>query len=126
MTTSIRHMSFVRGQKARLPELTMEIPMSRFADMLRTHRFDDYRYDHQGRINETTPHLISAIFLGCYALLFEDAALAGLVGLLAMLTPQSGHFFFEPNGFDAVNNLTYDWQGSDQGRLSPDAQDRFS
>jgi hypothetical protein len=72
MTTSIRHMSFVRGQKARLPELTMEIPMSRFADMLRTHRFDDYRYDHQGRINETTPHLISAIFLGCYALLFEE------------------------------------------------------
>jgi hypothetical protein len=57
---------------------------------------------------------------------FEDATLAGLVGWLAMLTRQSGHFFFEPNGFDAVNNLTYDWQGSDQGRLSPDAQDRFS
>lgn len=84
--------------------------MSRFADTLRTQRVDDYRYYHQSRINQTL-HLISAfIFLGCYALLFKDAALAGLVGWLAMLTRQSGHFFFEPNGFDAVNNLTNEYK----------------
>lgn len=84
--------------------------MSRFADMLRTQRFDDYRYYHQSRINQTL-HLISAvIFLCCYALLFKDAALAGLVGWLAMLTRQTGHFFFEPNGFDAVNNLTNEYK----------------
>ena len=66
--------------------------MRDFMAMLRTQRFDDYRYYHQSRINQTL-HLISAIiFLGCYALLFSDAALAGLVGWLAMLTRQIGHF----------------------------------
>ncbi len=80
--------------------------MSRFTAMLRTQRFDDYRYYHQSRINQTL-HLLSAvIFLGCYALLFRDAASAGLVGWLAMLTRQTGHFFFEPAGYDTLNNAT--------------------
>jgi hypothetical protein len=84
--------------------------MGRFADTLRTQRYDDYRYYHQSRINQTL-HLISAvIFLGCYVLLFKDAALAGLVGWLAMLTRQTGHFFFEPNGFDAVNKVTNEYK----------------
>ncbi len=84
--------------------------MSRFNDMLRTQRFDDYRYYHQSRINQTL-HLVSAvIFLICYALLFKDAALAGLVGWLAMLTRQTGHFFFEPNGYDAVNDATNEYK----------------
>jgi len=88
----------------------MGIRMSRFTDTLRTQRFDDYRYYHQSRINQTL-HLISAvIFLVCYGLLFKDAALAGLVGWLAMLTRQTGHFFFEPNGYDAVNNTTYEYK----------------
>ncbi|MFT3912499.1 MAG: hypothetical protein QM737_23935 [Ferruginibacter sp.] len=39
-------------------------------------------------------------------MLFKDAAMAGLVGWLAMLTRQTGHFFFEPNGYDAVNRVT--------------------
>jgi hypothetical protein len=84
--------------------------MRDFMAMLRTQRFDDYRYYHQSRINQTL-HLISAvIFLGCYALLFGDAALAGLVGWLAMLTRQIGHFFFEPNGYDALNNATNEYK----------------
>lgn len=84
--------------------------MSRFTDTLHTQRFDDYRYYHQSRINQTL-HLISAvIFLACYALLFRDAALAGLVGWLAMLTRQTGHFFFEPNGYDAVNDVTNEYK----------------
>jgi hypothetical protein len=82
--------------------------MAYFVEMLRTQRWDDYRYYHQSRINQTL-HLSSAvIFLGCYALLFDDAALAGLVGWLAMLTRQAGHFFFEPNGYDAANHATND------------------
>jgi hypothetical protein len=86
--------------------------MSRFTETLQTQRFDDYRYYHQSRINQTL-HLISAvIFLACYALLFEDPALAGLVGWLAMLTRQTGHFFFEPNGYDAVNKVTNDYKES--------------
>ena len=84
--------------------------MSRFTETLQTQRFDDYRYYHQSRINQTL-HLISAvIFLACYALLFKDPALAGLVGWLAMLTRQTGHFFFEPSGYDAVNNVTNDYK----------------
>ena len=84
--------------------------MSRFTDVLRTQRWDDYRYYHQSRINQTL-HLISAvIFLVCYGLLFKDPALAGLVGWLAMLTRQTGHFFFEPNGYDAVNHATNEYK----------------
>ena len=50
--------------------------MRHLLDMLRTQRFDDYRFYHQSTVNQTL-HLISAIiFLGCYALLFRDAALA--------------------------------------------------
>jgi Protein of unknown function (DUF962) len=88
----------------------MGIRMSRFTETLRTQRFDDYRYYHQNRINQTL-HLVSAvIFLVCYALLFKDPALAGLVGWLAMLTRQSGHSFFEPNGYDAVNDVTNEYR----------------
>ena len=84
--------------------------MSQIMDTLQTQRFDDYRYYHQSRINQTL-HLVSAvIFLVCYAMLFKDAALAGLIGWLAMLTRQTGHFFFEPNGYDAANKVTNEYK----------------
>ncbi|MDA9465377.1 hypothetical protein [Bradyrhizobium sp. CCBAU 53415] len=84
--------------------------MSRLSDMLRTQRFDDYRFYHQSTVNQTL-HLISAvIFLGCYALLLKDPAIAGIVGWLAMLTRQTGHFFFEPNGYDAVNDVSNEYK----------------
>lgn len=78
--------------------------------MLRTQRFDDYRFYHQSTVNQTL-HLFSAvIFLFCYALLFVDPALAGIVGWLAMLTRQTGHFFFEPTGYDAVNDVSNEYK----------------
>ncbi|KYK50158.1 hypothetical protein A1D31_39225 [Bradyrhizobium liaoningense] len=84
--------------------------MSHLSDMLRNLRWDDYRYYHQSRTNQTL-HLISAfIFLGCYGLLFKDPAMAGLVGWLAMLTRQAGHFFFEPSGYDDVNNVSNEYK----------------
>lgn len=84
--------------------------MTRFMEMLQTQRWDDYRYYHQSRINQTL-HLASAvIFVGCYALLVKDLALAGLVGWLAMLTRQTGHFFFEPNGYDALNKASNEYK----------------
>jgi hypothetical protein len=84
--------------------------MSHVSETLRSLRWDDYRYYHQSRINQTL-HLISAvIFLGCYALLFTDAALAGVVGWLAMLTRQTGHFFFEPSGYDDINKVTNEYK----------------
>ena len=71
--------------------------MSAFFDQLAIQRWDDHRYYHQSRINQTL-HLISAIsFLVAYVVLFFDPAIAGLIGvLISMGTRQSGHFFFEP------------------------------
>jgi hypothetical protein len=76
---------------------------------LETQRWDDHRYYHHSRINQTL-HLVSAIsFLGSYILLFTDPVAAGLLGwLVAMVSRQAGHFFFEPKGYDAVNHATHE------------------
>jgi hypothetical protein len=43
--------------------------------------------------------------------LFKDPAIAGLVGwLVSMTTRQSGHFFFEPLGYDEVNQATNEYK----------------
>ena len=82
--------------------------MQSFMDKIRVLQWDDHRYYHQCRINQSL-HLISAIsFLVAYGLLFFDPAAAGLVGwAIGMVTRQSGHIFFEPRGFDSINQTTY-------------------
>ena len=81
--------------------------MNEFFKQLKIQRWDDHRYYHHSRINQTL-HFISAIsFLVAYALLFTDPALAALVAwLVSMTTRQSGHFFFEPLGYDEANQAT--------------------
>jgi hypothetical protein len=81
--------------------------MSEFFKQLAIQRWDDHRYYHHSRINQSL-HFISAIsFLVAYAYLFKDPAVAGLIGwLISMTTRQSGHFFFEPLGYDEVNQAT--------------------
>jgi hypothetical protein len=76
-------------------------------------RWDDHRYYHQSRINQTL-HLISAIsFLVAYALVFTHPAAAGIIGwLVGMVTRQSGHIFFEPRGYDHVNGATDEYKES--------------
>jgi len=83
--------------------------MPTFAGELRTQRWDDHRYYHHSRINQTL-HLISAIsFLCAYALAFTDPALAALIGwLVSMTSRQAGHFFFEPRGYDHINDATHE------------------
>jgi hypothetical protein len=83
--------------------------MREFLDMLKTQRWDDHRYYHHSRINQTL-HLISATtFLVAYGILFFDPAVAALIGwLIAMLTRQSGHFFFEPKSYDHLNAATHE------------------
>ena len=40
-------------------------------------------------------------------MLFVNPAISGLIGwLVSMTTRQSGHFFFEPQGYDHVNQVT--------------------
>ncbi len=81
--------------------------MSEFFKQIAVLRWDDHRYYHQSRINQTL-HLISAIsFLVAYGMLFFDPAAAGVVGwLVGMVTRQSGHIFFEPRCYDRVNQVS--------------------
>lgn len=78
---------------------------------LETQRWDDHRYYHHSRINQSL-HLLSALsFLVAYALLFTDPALAALVAwLVSMVSRQAGHFFFEPKGFDEINQATHEYK----------------
>jgi len=83
--------------------------MHDFLETLRVQRWDDHRYYHHSRINQSL-HLISAIsFLCAYVLVFTDPPMAAIVGwLVGMTTRQSGHFFFEPKGYDHVNQATHE------------------
>jgi hypothetical protein len=80
----------------------------RFRDALREQRWDDHRYYHHSRINQSL-HLLSACcFLTSYGLLIFDPARAVWIGWIgAWISRQIGHFFFEPKGYDAVNAMTH-------------------
>ena len=83
--------------------------MSAFFDELTLQRWDDHRYYHHSRINQSL-HLVSAIsFVAAYAILLVDPAISALLAwLLSMTSRQAGHFFFEPKGYDEVNYATND------------------
>ncbi len=83
--------------------------MHSFWRALRIQRWDDHRYYHHSRINQSL-HLLSAIsFLAAYVAIFRSPAAAALIGwLLAMVSRQAGHFFFEPKGYDTVNRMTHE------------------
>jgi hypothetical protein len=83
--------------------------MHGFMEALREQRWDDHRYYHHSRINQSL-HLISAIsFLCAYVIVFWDPAAAALIGwLIAMTTRQAGHFFFEPKEYDYINQVTHE------------------
>ncbi len=87
--------------------------MNDFMKALRTQRWDDHRYYHHSRINQSLHFLSALSFLYAYAVLFFNPALAALVGwLVAMVSRQTGHFFFEPKGYDAVNHATHEHKES--------------
>lgn len=83
--------------------------MAGFLETLRIQRWDDHRYYHHSRINQSL-HFLSAIsFLFSYVMLFKDPAISALTGwLVAMTTRQTGHFFFEPKGYDEVNQISHE------------------
>lgn len=80
---------------------------STFANALALQRWDDHRLYHHSRINQSL-HLLSAIsFVVAYGLLFVDPALSAILAwCVSMTSRQAGHFFFEPRGYDEVNQLT--------------------
>ena len=81
--------------------------MNRFFKELQTQRWDDHRYYHHSRINQSL-HLLSALsFVTAYALLLVDPAWSALLAwTVSMTSRQAGHFFFEPRGYDTVNQAT--------------------
>lgn len=83
----------------------------KFYEELQKQRWDDHRYYHQSRINQTL-HFFSALsFLVSYVMLFIDPAMAVLIGwIVAMVLRQSGHFFFEPKNYDKVNEATHEYK----------------
>jgi hypothetical protein len=80
-----------------------------FLEELRTQRWDDHRLYHHSRINQTLHFVSASSFLCAYVMLFFYPVAAALVGwLVAMTTRQAGHFFFEPKGYDHVNDMTHE------------------
>lgn len=50
-------------------------------------------------------------FVCAYLLVFKDPAAAALIGwVVAMVSRQVGHLFFEPKGYDFVNRATHEYK----------------
>src|SRR6516225_71053 len=82
-----------------------------FMQALATQRWDDHRFYHHSRINQSL-HLVSALaFIGAYVLLFVNTLAAVMLGwLVAMPSRQAGHFFFEPKGYDEPNQASHEYK----------------
>lgn len=79
-----------------------------FRAQLDEQRWDDHRYYHHCLINQSLHFLSASTFIAAYVLLFHDPALASLLGWgVAMTSRQAGHFFFEPKGYDEINQATH-------------------
>jgi hypothetical protein len=78
---------------------------------LHEQRWDDHRYYHHSLVNQSL-HFVSAVtFLVAYAIVWREPWLAALLGWgVAMTSRQAGHFFFEPKGYDQVNDCTHEFK----------------
>lgn len=78
---------------------------------LEEQRWDDHRYYHQSRINQSL-HLVSALsFLTAYFYLAVNPMISAFMGWgVAMVTRQIGHFFFEPHDYDKVNRVSHSYK----------------
>ena len=82
--------------------------MASFMETLREQRWDDHRFYHHSRINQSLHFISASSFVVAYGLLFYDPPMAALLAwLVGMTTRQSGHFFFEPKGYDHANDVTH-------------------
>ena len=76
---------------------------------LKEQRWDDHRYYHHSRINQFLHFVSACSFMIAYVYLFIDPVVSAYVAwLIAMTTRQSGHFFFEPKGYDNYNQATFE------------------
>ena len=85
--------------------------MASFMETLREQRWDDHRFYHHSRINQSLHFISASSFVVAYGLLFYDPPMAALLAwLVGMTTRQSGHFFFEPKGYDHANDVTHEYK----------------
>ena len=85
--------------------------MQSFLAELKTQRWDDHRYYHHSRINQSLHFLSAVSFIIAYITMFFDPVKSALIGwLVSMVSRQSGHFFFEPKGYDQVNRATHQYK----------------
>ncbi len=83
--------------------------MAGFFEMLDEQRWDDHRYYHHNRINQSLHLLSSLTFVAVYVLLFTYPVAGALLGwVFAMCIRQVGHFFFEPKGYDEFNQASHE------------------
>ena len=83
--------------------------MKRFLQTLEEQRWDDHRYYHHSRINQSLHLLSASSFIFAYAVVFQHPALAVMVAwVIGMTSRQIGHFFFEPRDYDGVNHATHE------------------
>src|ERR1700743_3216270 len=80
-----------------------------FLEQLPIQRWDDHRYYHHNRINQSL-HFVSAIsFMVGYLMMFFDPMMSALIGwLVSMTSRQAGHFSVEPRGYDDINQVTHE------------------
>jgi hypothetical protein len=81
--------------------------IARFREQLHEQRWDDHRYYHHSLINQSLHFISACTFLIAYAIVWRNPALAALLAWgVAMTSRQAGHFFFEPKGYDFVNDCS--------------------
>lgn len=80
-----------------------------FMEALREQRWDDHRYYHHCRINQSLHFLSALCFLTAYVMLPENPVVAAFLGwICAMPARQLGHFFFEPKEYDEINRASHE------------------
>jgi len=85
--------------------------IAHFREQLAEQRWDDHRFYHHSLVNQSLHFISASTFLVAYAVLWRDPALAALLGWgVAMTSRQAGHFFFEPRGYDHVNDCTHEYK----------------
>lgn len=90
-------------------KIEWKIQTMTFFEALREQRWDDHRFYHHSRINQSL-HFVSAVsFLVAYVMLFVSPGMAAIIGwMISMCSRQAGHFFFEPKDYDEVNQASHE------------------
>ena len=92
-----------------MAKLELTDMLAEFRAQLKEQRWDDHRYYHQSIINQALHFFSASSFILAYVLVWNYPWAAALLGWgFAMVSRQAGHFFFEPKGYDHLNDASHD------------------